>query len=590
MNIFVSNIFLYTLTLLLFLSNTSLVNADSHNSLESSFFDIHKITNIGEKSSKSFIAVTANSLATDAAYEILEKDGSAVDAAIAAQFVLNLVEPQSSGIGGGAFMMYWEQKNSKLFALDGREMAPSTADQNYFRKSSGTFLSWRDARLGGRAVGVPGTLHLLKTAHQSFGVLPWVDLFTPAIRLATDGFAVSPRLANSIKNSSAYGILNFDETYKYLHKDSKPMPVGETLINPNFAKTLSAISSQGIGIFYGGKIGEQIIEALKNTSELPAIMSLHDLKSYQTKWRSPLCTNYKDYKICGIGPPSSGMVTMGQILGILENFNLENYGYTSESIHLILEASRLAFADRNRYIADPDFVSVPTLGLLDKQYLKQRSDLIRSTKALEKVLPGKPIGIETLHATVSQKDNAGTSHLSIVDSKGNIASMTTTIESGFGSGLMIGGFLLNNEMTDFAITPSLDNIPVANRVQGSKRPRSSMAPTIIFDKKNNPVLVLGSPGGSRIICYVTSSIINIVDWKMTPQQAVEMPHFCNRNGISELESNFFADSLDKIGHEVKIRKLNSGLHIIQILGEGSYLSGVDPRREGSAKGKLIIGP
>jgi len=536
-----------------------------------------------------FMAVTAHPLATRTAEDVLASGGTAVDAAIAAQMVLNLVEPQSSGIGGGAFMLYWDAVARRLYALDGRETAPVAADADYFRDVNGVPLKWRKAMVGGRAVGVPGTLHLLHTAHDLFGVKSWADLLEPTITLATGGFAVSPRLAQSIASAADRGLRQFSAARQYFFDaNGKPLKVGFILRNLAFANALRKIAQEGIEPFYQGPIASRLVKALENTSELPALMTREDLSEYRTILRLPVCAPYRGYSVCGIGPPSSGALTVGQILGLVERFDLPSMGPNPHSIHLILEASRLAFADRARYMADSDFVPVPVVGLLDSDYLARRSRMIHVESSIGKAPAGNPPGVLTANATIYQPETAGTSHLSIIDHLGNIVSMTTTIESGFGSRLMTDGFLLNNELTDFSFVGERDGLEVANRVEGGKRPRSSMAPTIVFDSHGEPVLVTGSPGGSRIICYVAQSLVGVLDWNMSPQQAVSMPHFCNRNGTTDLEpaegTAQLEATLQGLGHKVRVRDLNSGLHLIQILAGGQLLSGVDPRREGLAGG------
>ena len=535
-----------------------------------------------------FMAVTAHPLATQAAYQILKAGGNAADAAVTAQLVLNLVEPQSSGIGGGAFMLYWDAKNKTLFSFDGRETAPGAADADYFKDSAGELVKWREARLGPRAVGVPGTLSLLHTVHQRFGERPWAQLFAPAITLSREGFGVSPRMAKSIEGSKEY-LSRFPATREYFFTDQgAPLPEGYHLTNPDFAQTLELIAEQGIAPFYQGSIGEKLIETLQRASGRPALMTMQDLNGYKTLSRPPVCARYHGNAICGMGPPSSGALTVGQILQLIERFDIAGLGLDPKSMHLVLEASRLAFADRARYMADSDFVEVPVAGLLDQDYLQGRSQLIQPSRSIGKASAGNPPGVTIAHAAMQQVEPAGTSHFSIVDAQGNIASMTTTIESGFGSMLMTQGFLLNNEMTDFSFRASKAGQPIANRVEGGKRPRSSMAPTIVFDRTGVPTLVAGSPGGSRIICYVAQALIGILDWQMNPQQAAAMPHFCNRNGTTDIESHTGAERLSTaltgMGHEVQIRNLNSGLHLIQRLPSGELLGGADPRREG-----LVLG-
>ena len=507
-----------------------------------------------------FMAVTAHPKATDAALLILSEGGTAVDAAIAAQLVLNLVEPQSSGIGGGAFMLYWDAKKREMTSIDGRETAPLAAQDDYFEDGSGGLVKWQDARAGARAVGVPGTLRLLESAHERFGSVEWKRLFAPAIKIAEDGFPVSARLAKSIDGAATLLRRSAPTREYFFTPDDAPLPEGHWLKNPEF---------------------------LKNSGRRGALMTAEDLSEYRAMLRPPVCAPYRTVVVCGMGPPSSGALTVGQILGLLEGFDLASPD--AKSIHLIAEASRLAYADRAKYMADADFVAVPTQGLLDRNYLNQRSGLIETEKSMGKATPGSPPGGPLALSSMRQPEAAGTSHISIVDQYGSVVSMTTTIESGFGSGLMAGGFLLNNEMTDFSFKSETQGNPIANRVEGGKRPRSSMAPTIVLDTRGEPLLVAGSPGGSRIICYVTQALISILDWGMTPQTAVSMPHFCNRNGPTELEAGKDTEALrtalETLGHEVREQEMNSGLHIIPRRPDSRLSAGIDPRREGTAAGE-----
>ena len=536
-----------------------------------------------------FMAVTANGHATRAAFGVLAAGGTAVDASIAAQLVLNLVEPQSSGLGGGAFMLYYQAADRTLFTLDGRETAPAAAGPAHFLNADGTPLKWREAVVGGRAVGVPGTLHLLYTAHRRFGNYPWSSLFGPAIALAEEGFKVSPRLAGAIASASDRGLRRFTPTRRYFFtEDGDPLPAGHHLKNPAFARTLRQIADQGIGPFYSGEIGSRIVDTVRSAADSPGVITHTDLADYRTIVRQPVCQPYRGHQVCGMGPPSSGGLTVGQILGLQTHFDLHVAGPESAGLHLVLEASRLAFADRAKYMADSDFVPVPETGLLDPGYLRQRARLIRDNASMGKAAAGDPPQALSALSPGAREQSTGTSHLSIVDRYGNAVSMTTTIESGFGSRLMTGGFLLNNELTDFSFLPEREGLPVANRVEGRKRPRSSMAPTIVFDSGGHPVIVAGSPGGSRIIGYVVQTLVAMLDWGMTPRQAVEMPHFINRNGRTELEegprSAALKAALESLGHEVRIRRLNSGLHVIRRNADGGLEAGVDTRREGLALG------
>jgi len=513
-----------------------------------------------------------------------------MDAAVAAQLVLNLVEPQSSGIGGGAFLLYWNASEKKLYAFDGRETAPATATPNHFLHKDGTPLGWWEAVIGGHAVGVPGTLHLLHTAHRRFGRIPWADLFPPAVQLAEDGFRISPRLATSIEHAKERGLTAFDTSRRYFFTSAgSPRPAGSLLRNPAFARTLRQLAKQGIDAFYHGDIGRAVVDAVRNAPRNPGSLTRADLARYRTMERTPVCIDYRQHRVCGMGPPSSGGLTVGQILGILSPFNLAQIGYGEKSLHLFAEAAKLAYADRDLYIADHDFSPVPVAGLLNSSYLDQRADLIKANAVLKKASAGHPPGAVLGHLIPGQQlDRAGTSHLSIIDTYGNVLSMTTTIETGFGSRLMVGVFLLNNELTDFSFQPQRNGRLVANRVQGGKRPRSSMAPTIVFDHMGQPVISIGSPGGSRIINYVAQAVIGLIDWKLNPQQVASQPHVVNRNGTTEIESSETAAALSSVlrglGHDTKIRTLESGLNIIKRRKNGMLEGGTDPRREGQAVG------
>jgi gamma-glutamyltranspeptidase/glutathione hydrolase len=536
-----------------------------------------------------FMIVTANPLASEAGSAVLERGGSAVDAMVTAQFVLNLVEPQSSGIGGGAFLLHWDAKARKLQTFDGRETAPAAAGPGLFLKPDGTPMAFDEAVPGGRSVGVPGTLALLELAHRLHGRLPWAELVGPAADLAEKGFEVSPRLAGAIAES-AERLQPFAATRAYLlGADGAPRQAGVTLRNPAFAETLRRIAAEGSAPFYRGRIGDAIVEAVRSAPVNPGLMTREDLAAYRVILREPVCRPYRVYEVCGMGPPSSGGVAVLQILGLLEHFDMAGLGPGVDGMQALLEASKLAFADRNLYLADTDFVPAPLEGLLDPAYLTARAQLIRLDGSVQKAVAGNPPWRNRAPRAPDAGEKApGTSHLVIVDGDGNALSMTTTIESGFGSRLMAGGFLLNNELTDFAFAPEEGGRPVANRVEGSKRPRSSMAPTIVFDAVGGPKLLLGSPGGSQIIGYVAQALVGVLDWGMTPQQAVAMGHVLSRNGPAELEAGTEAAALEAPlaarGQKVQVKSLNSGLHGIGI-EEGRLVSGVDPRREGAARGR-----
>jgi len=533
--------------------------------------------------------VTANPLATEAGRNVLAKGGSAVDAMIAAQFVLNLVEPQSSGIGGGAFLLHWDAAAGNLTSFDGRETAPAAATPDRFLGPDGQPMPFTDAVAGGHSVGVPGTLALLELAHRLHGKLPWPDLLAPAIRLAEEGFPISPRLAGAIADSSA-GLAEFTEARAYfLEEDGTPRTAGSVLRNPAFARTLRRIAAAGSAPFYQGAIGQEIVAAVAGAARNPATLTMQDLADYRVVLRDPVCRPYRVYRVCGMGPPSSGGIAVLQILGLLEHFDMAGLGPTADGMQVLAEASKLAFADRNLYLADSDFIQVPVRGLLDQAYLTARAQAIALDRSIAEAEAGNPPWREATLLAPDESDKLpGTSQLVVVDAAGNAVSMTTTIESGFGSRLMAGGFLLNNELTDFAFAPEENGRPVANRLEPGKRPRSSMAPTIVFDQAGAPILLIGSPGGSQIIGYVAQALVAILDWGMAPQEAVAMGHVLSRNGPVELEAGTeaadFEAALRARGQEVQVKPLNSGLHAIR-LGPTGLESGVDPRREGAAAGE-----
>lgn len=536
---------------------------------------------------RDFMVAAANPIASQIGYEVLERGGSAIDAAVAVQFALNLVEPQSSGIGGGAFLVYWDAASGTLTTFDGREKAPMAAGPDYWLDDSGEPVGWFDAVVGGRSVGVPGTLKLLETVHQRYGTQDWAALIEPTRALAQGGFQVSPRLAGQIARAAdGRKLAAFDTTRRYFFdKNGAPLRAGTLLRNPGFAAALAQIQSQGAQVFYEGKIAQDIIAAVQ-TTENTGILTAEDLAGYEVIERPAVCAPYRGYQICGMGPPSSGALTVGQILSILSHSDLPALGPGAEAEHLFIEAARLAYADRGLYMADSDFVDMPE-GLLDPAYLRDRAALIDPARSMGQASAGEPPWKESrMRAPDTQPERAGTSHISIVDTAGNVVSMTTTIETGFGSRVMTNGFLLNNELTDFSRAPARDGKPIANRVEGGKRPRSSMSPTIVL-KDGAPVLAVGSPGGSRIIGYVARAIIGILDWGMDPQQAVSQPHVINRNGKTDVEQDSAAlaliGALEAKGQEISVRDLNSGLHAIQITSEG-LIGGADPRREGVALG------
>ena len=546
----------------------------------------HKVSVTAER----FMVAAANSYAVRAGVDILKRGGNAADAAITVQLILNLVEPQSSGIGGGAFLLYWDAITKTLHTLDGRETAPAAATPLRFLESDGKPMKFLKALIGGQSVGVPGTLRLLETMHQRFGKMPWVDLFGPAIKLAETGFIVSSRLAKSIARAKKLGLDRFPAARAYFFEvDGTALQEGALLKNTEFAATLRLIARDGANAFYTGDVAKDIVAAVSETSSVANNITMQDLAGYEAKSRPPICIAYRAYKVCGMGPPTSGGLAVAQILGLLEHYDLEVLGWNADLVHLYVEAAKLAYADRSRYMADADFVDVPVSGLVDPGYLKGRAGLIDVEKSHGLALPGDPPPKKARYwAPDANRDRAGTSHFVIRDAFGNALSMTTTIESGFGSRVMTRGFLLNNELTDFSRVPKKNGKPVANRVEGGKRPRSSMAPTIVF-KDGEPFLLIGSPGGSRIINYVAKSLIAILDWEMDLQEALETGHFVHRNGKAlNLEAGTlatgFTDVLRAKGHRVTVRNLNSGLHAI-LIKDGKLIGAADPRREGVAMGE-----
>jgi len=537
---------------------------------------------------KRHMIVTANPHASRAGLEILRSGGTAVDAAIAAQLVLNVVEPQSSGIGGGGFLLHFASKDGAIEAFDGRETAPRAISPKVFLDKKGKPRKFFDAAVGGASVGVPGLLAMLKSAHQEHGALAWKDLFAPAIELARNGFPVSPRLHKLL--AADKHLKTFETPRRFFYQpNGEAWPVGHILDNPELAKTLETIAENGAQAFYTGSLAQKISQTVRTASRNPGALSAEDFEGYRAKVRAPVCAPYRVWLVCGMPAPSSGGVATLQILGLLENTPFNNAApFSAEAVHWFSEAGRLAFADRNTYLADPDFIPVPQAGLLDPSYLKQRAKLIAPDRSLGRAEPGLPSMVSEIRLAPDDSSfGFSTTHLSIVDDKGNAVSMTTSIENAFGSRLMVGGFLLNNQLTDFSFLPEKDGAPVANAVEPGKRPRSSMAPTLVFDGTGNPVLAIGSPGGSRIIGYVAQALVAALDWKTDIQSAVAAGHFQSRNGATELEKDTQAEdlksTLEARGHTVAIKPMTSGLHAIQVTPNGLY-GGADPRREGQALG------
>ncbi len=546
------------------------------------------------RAEKHMVAV-GHPLAAEVAREILRRGGNALDAAIAAEMVLSLVEPQSSGIGGGAFLVHFTAKTGDIDTYDGREIAPKSANPYMFLDGSGKPLKWRDATVGGLSVGVPGLLRMLEMAHKEHGRLAWRDVFQPAIKLATEGFAISKRLARQIKSAKRLSEGPVAGFY-FFENDGTPKKAGTILVNRDLADTLRRVAQEGAKAFYTGDIAKAIAQAVTRAPIRPALMTVADIESYAAKKRPPVCLPYRVWLICGMGPPSSGGLTTLQILGILRTFDLGKIDIETDAgavraLHLLSEASRLAFADRNVYIGDPDFVPVPSSGLLHPEYLSLRAAEIDQKKALGKRQPGMPgPGAMNRPRTPESADGEkglSTTHLSIIDSEGNAVSMTATIERTFGSRLMVRGFLLNNELSDFNFRPNAGGGPHANRAEPGKRSRSSMSPTLVFDGNGRVAMAIGSPGGSRIIGYVAKALIAALDWKMNIQKAIDFPNVTNRNGPLEIEkgSRFekLIPELRLIGHTVRPLKRRSGLNGVMVTKDGLE-GGSDTRREGVALG------
>ena len=542
--------------------------------------------------SDKFMMTAANPLAVEAGALMLRKGGSAIDAVIAAQAVLNIVEPQSSGIGGGGFALYYNADKGSVAYYDGRETAPASATPDMFLNKTGAPLSFNGAATGGKAVGTPGLLKMLARAHQENGKLPWKTLFTPAVRIAEEGFPLSPRLRKLLLASKHYQKIG--RGYKrYTDKEGALLPVGTRIYNKPLAETFRKIAANGADIFYRGAIADDILQTVNTASVAPARMTRQDLSGYQVKKRVPACIIYRAYKVCGPGMPSSGGVTVLQALKMLEAYDMSALTpYGVEAIHLQAEALRLAYADRDKYLADRDFVPVPVEALLNESYLRSRARQINPKKAFNRARPGDPSALSVQVATLKRTESPSTTHLSVIDSDGNAASVTTTIERGFGAGLETrGGFMLNNQMTDFDFIPKINGLPVANAVAPLKRPRSSMAPFIVFDKKSGkPVLVIGSPGGARIIGYVLPRLVAILDQGRPIDEALNAPNLAAfyPDAVIELEKDPDIESLKaglkEKGWRVTVRDLNSGLHGVYIQGD-RFIGAADPRREGEALGK-----
>lgn len=534
-----------------------------------------------------YMLSAANPYAARAGEQVLSRGGSAIDAAIAVQAMLALVEPQSSGLGGGAFILYWDNKNKVLHTFDGREVAPGKATSKLFMQQ-GKPMQWRDAVVGGRSVGVPGVLKALQLAHGEFGKLAWSSLFTDAINQAKNGFVVSPRLEKLVGLNLHPGLKKFASTYAYFYPNGVAIKHGDVLKNPALSSVLAKVAEHGVEVFYQGELAEKIVQTVQNSTVNPGLLSVEDLQRYRAIERDPVCGTYKQYRICGMPPPSSGGINVLQILKLLEGKKLEQYRPDSyQANHLFTQASRLTYADRSVYIADTDFTNLPFQPLIEDSYLNRRAKAISIDKDMGTTEAGLPYA-NLLVGADTALELPNTSHMSIIDSEGNAVAMTTSIEFAFGSGLMVEGFLLNNQLTDFSLDPSLNGRPALNRVEPYKRPRSAMSPTMVFDQDGKLLLVIGSPGGSRIISYVAQTIIGVLDWDLDIQQAINLPKITNRNDFTALEkgtpAEHLREPLEKLGHKVRVIDLNSGLHGI-MRKNGKLIGGADPRREGIAIGQ-----
>lgn len=541
------------------------------------------------------IAVAANPHASAAGLEMLRAGGSAVDAAIAMQLVLSLVEPQSSGVGGGGFLLTHDARTGTTTSYDGRESAPASATPALFLGADGKPLPFAQAFTGGRVVGIPGTFRLMELAHQKHGSLKWAALFQPAIRLASQGFAISPRMFSMLQSAAPLAP-DFPDLHRaYFGADGAPLPVGTVLKTPEYAALLREIAARGADAYYTGKPADRAIAAITQAPKAPVEVTKADFANYRAIEREAVCGTYRAYKICGMGPPSSAATTLIATLKMLEGHDLKALGPQSpDAIHLIAEATALAYADRGHYVADPAYVQVPVDGLIDSAYLAERAKLIDPARATNRY----PVGTPPQASQSALAPHAGphipsTTHFVAVDEAGNAATWTASIQAPFGSFLMADGYILNNELTDFSFVPEANGHPVVNRAEAGKRPRSSMAPTLVFDAEGRLVLAVGSAGGSRIITHVLKTVIATLDWGMDIQQAISSPNFHKDNGGTlEIERGSALEALrprlEAMGHKVVARPTVSGLQGVQIVrdaaGKPTLLGGADPRREGVALG------
>ena len=538
-----------------------------------------------------YMVAAANPHAARAGVEMLRAGGSALDAAIAAQMVLNLVEPQSSGIGGGAFLLHWESAGRKVAAYDGRETAPAAARPDRFVRPDGAPMTLPEALSSGRSIGVPGVLRMLALAHAKHGRLPWARLFEPAIHLAEAGFAVSPRLHRLIAADPLLRRLPAARAYFYL-PDGGALPIGHRLKNPELAAVLRRVADEGPDAFYRGDIARAIVAAAAHPR--PGDLVEEDLAGYRALEREPVCGSYRAHRICGMPPPSSGGIAVLAILGMLERFPMATVRPgSSRAVHLFAEAGRLAYADRDHYVGDPAFVQVPVAGLVDPAYLRERAALIHPERSMGRAAQGTPAGALVTLGADATEEAGGTSHLSVIDAQGNAVAMTTTVESAFGSRVLVHGFLLNNQLTDFSFAPEESGRPAANRVEPGKRPRSAMSPTFVFAPDGGLKMTVGSAGGSAIINYVARALVGMLDGKLGLQQAIAAPNMGSRNRETEIERGTalegVAATLRAMGHPVEVMDMVSGTHGIVRTPRG-LAGGADPRREGVAAGGRLGKP
>ncbi|MEM7638997.1 MAG: gamma-glutamyltransferase family protein [Pseudomonadota bacterium] len=541
---------------------------------------------------KGAMVAAADPRAVEAGLEVLRNGGHAVDAAIAVHTVLGLVEPQSSGIGGGAFMVVYDRGSGDVTVFDGRETAPSAADENLFIED-GEVLGFLDAWQSGKSAGVPGAIALYKSAHDTYGRMDWASNFESAIELADTGFVVSPRLATVLASDRLRQFLRLDDhpvSAAYFYPEGEPLAEGAVRDNPEYAETLRRVATEGIDAFYKGEIPAAILAALAEEPR-PGAMSVEDIESYEVKVRPPICGPWREYEICSAPPPSSGGITQNAIAGLYDRLVPEGATEPEVLMRAFVDAQRLAYADRDHYVADADFVQVPSLDLINPKYLDVRAtEVFEPGAAPTPGDPGVALGGNPMVGMWGQdptEDAPGTTHLSIIDAEGNAVAMTATVEAAFGNSRMVHGFLLNNELTDFAREPRKSNLPVANAPGPKKRPRSSMSPTIIFDADGEVKMVTGSPGGNSIVAYTAKSIVGVLAWGKTPQEAVALPNVIARGESVGVEvdregGQEVADDLKALGYNVEERRgENSGLHVILVTEDGLQ-GGADPRREGVA--------